>query len=96
MEVFVVISRYMQGIQEAGVFRTRQEAEQHIRSAGVGGSPSVQMASVVGELADPAKVFTASQYDASTDLHDFVGVFGSYESAKQAAGSRGLVLGRAL
>lgn len=99
MEVFLVLTHYMQGIQEEGVFLTREAAEANIKSRGVGGNPKVVHAFVRGRRSDDGplqEVFTASTYDRALDIHYFEGVYFNYEDAKIAAGKDGLKLTRTL
>ncbi|HXU94083.1 MAG TPA: hypothetical protein VFP33_10575 [Gallionella sp.] len=94
MEVFVIVTHYMNGIGESGVFASMGDANAHIAKQQMGGDPMVVKCNVVGELDDKSTVFTASTYDHSNDIHNFKGVFGNFEQAKIAAGEKGLVLNR--
>ena len=96
MEVFVLITHYMNGVQESGVFASFQDAESHLAENQIGGNPEVIKCNVIGELTESNTVFTASSYDRSSDMHDFQGVYGSYDQAKKSAGDKGLVLNRAI
>jgi len=86
----------MGGIQDEAVFSSMEKVNQYLESRGSEGSPKVVEAQVRGELEEPNKVFTASWYDRPLDIHNFQGIYGSYEEAKKAAGERGLVLNRGI
>lgn len=99
MEVFLVLTHYMHGIQEEGVFLTREAAEANIKKRGGGGNPQVDRAFVRGRRSadSPLKtVYTASTYDRTLDVHHYEGVYFNYEDAKNAAGKDGLKLTRQL
>lgn len=96
MEVFVLITRYMNGVQESGVFASFQDAGSHLVENKIGGRPEVIRCNVIGELTENNTVFTASSYDLSNDIHNFQGVYGSYDLAKNSVGDKGLVLSRTI
>lgn len=94
MDIFLVVTRYMGGVQDCGVFATRSGAEQFACSLGSGGSPEVVSSPVFGDTTALTEVFVGSYYDPILDIHTLEGVYSSYEAAKDAAGERGLVLTR--
>lgn len=94
LKVFVVVSRYMRGVQDCAVYSNRKSAEQHIKDNGIGGNPDVIESEVFGEIEKEDVVYSASYYDEPNDIHILEGIYGSYAQAKSAAGDRGLVLNR--
>jgi hypothetical protein len=96
MRVFVVVTRYMHGIQDEAVFSSMANANSYLNTRGSEGSPDILDEDIRGEMQEGNKVFTASTYDPSMDVHFYEGVYGSYESAKQAAGEKGQVLTRVI
>jgi hypothetical protein len=97
MNVFVVVTYYMDGIQGEQVFASAKAAELYLANrAEKSGRPQVEERAVIGRLENPNFVFTAATYDRAYDTHNFKGVYGNYDDAKKAAGEKGLVLSRSL
>jgi hypothetical protein len=96
MKVYVVITKYMGGLQDEAVFSSMQLAKEYLSQRDSQGAPDVWETEVRGDIEEPSKVFTASWYERSSDIHNFDGVYGSYEQAKKAAGEQGMVLARIL
>jgi len=94
MQVYVVVSRYMVGVQDCAIYDNRESALKHIEGNEIGGNPDVIKLEVFGELEKDNHVFTSSYYDPSHDSHILEGIYGNYENAKSASGEKGLVLGR--
>lgn len=94
MKVFVVVSRYMFGVQDCAIYTSRKSAEQHIKDNDIGGNPDVIESEVFGEPEKENTVYSASYYDEPHDIHILEGIYGTYDQAKSAAGDRGLVLNR--
>ena len=94
MKVYVIVTRYMNGIQDEAVFSTLENAQEYLDSRGTEGTPGIIDEYVRGETEEDNKVFTASWYDRSSDTHNFEGVYGTYDGAKKAAGEKGQVLSR--
>ena len=96
MKIYIVVTRYMSAIQDEAVFSSMANANSYLNTRGSNGSPDVIDDYVRGQIQEENKVFTASTYDPSMDVHFYEGVYGSYESAKQAAGEQGQVLDRVI
>lgn len=94
MQVYVVVSRYMFGVQDCAIYDNRKSALKHIEDNEIGGNPDVIKSEVFGDLEKDNHVFTASYYDPSHDVHILEGIYGNYEQAKSASGENGLVLDR--
>ena len=93
MKVYVVVSRYMQGVQDCALYRNRDAAFNHIREHNTGGNPGVLDIVVIGEPEDN-KVYTVSTYEPGHAVHVFESVYADYAQAKLKAGEKGLVLTR--
>jgi hypothetical protein len=91
---FVVTKRAMMVGKVAGakdvlaVFRDQREAEHFSLEE----SGEVEPRVVIGEISTPNSVFVASEYHPDTDLGWFLGLYGNFDLAKQAAGDGGEVL----
>lgn len=88
MQVFVVVTCYMHGIQDERVFFSWESANRYVSERGQEGNPNIIEFSVIGEMEDPGKVYTASWYDRDNDANHLQGVYGNFEQAKQATGER--------
>lgn len=96
MKVYVVVTRYMGGVQDEAVFSSMQLARKYLLQRDSQGIPNAFETEVRGDVKEPSKVFTASWYESSSDIHHFDAVYGSFEQAKKAVGEKGLVLTRIL
>lgn len=94
MKVYVVVTKYMGGVQDEAVFSSMQLARKYLSQRDSQGAPDVLETEVRGKIEEPDKVFTASWYERSLDIHHFDAVYGSFEHAKHAAGEKGSVLAR--
>ncbi|XXY13353.1 hypothetical protein WME88_34340 [Sorangium sp. So ce216] len=94
MDVFVVVTNYMGATQDVRVFSSQDAAQGFVDAASPSGNPVIRRCTVVGEVASPGIVFTASWYDRSSDLHHFRGVYGTSHEAKTAVGEHGMILER--
>jgi hypothetical protein len=96
MKVYVVITRYMFGVQDEAVFSSVDNAQQYLASRNRKGSPEVVEEHIRGDMESPNTVYSASWYDKSSDIHHYEGVYGTFKDAKKAAGQQGLVLTRVI
>lgn len=96
MTVYVVITRHMGHDMDEAVFSSRDKAQLYLNNRNSEGAPKINEIEVRGEMESPNKVFTASWYDESSDLHQFEGIYGTFDDAKKAAGEKGMVLGRVI
>jgi len=96
MKVYVVISRFMMGLQDCAIYSSRNAALNHIEEYDIGGNPGVLEMEVIGEPKKTRHVYTASCYDSLYEIHVLKGVYGIYEHAKTVAGENGLVLSRVI
>lgn len=94
MHVYVVVTSYMGASQDVRVFSSSEAAQRFVDAAPPEGNPVVRRCPVVGRIANPGAVFTASWYDPSSDLHQFKAVYGTFREAEEAVGARGMVLQR--
>lgn len=92
MNVFVVVANYMSACQPIRLYSSLDAARRFVDAARNRENLEVRDCSVVGTLANPARVFTASRYDRSSDLHYFEGVYGTGRDARNAVGGDGDVL----
>lgn len=92
MNVHVVLANAMGGVQYCGAFVSRAQAEQHLAKGGFGKNPRVVECAVEGAQLKPNVVYVAQTLNPTMDVHDFVGVYGNFESAQQASGSKGSTL----
>jgi hypothetical protein len=83
MKVFVVIAHAMGGEQFVSVHRARPD---------VGQGSRVLEVNIVGTQTDPEVVYIAQTYDRTMDVHNFEGVYGDYDRARQASGPKGSAL----
>jgi hypothetical protein len=94
VDVFVILTHYMGGVQHyGGVFASMSAAQDHLVKNEIGGNPQIVKTSVIGPVDERGNVYIASTYDPSLDIHNFLGVYGSFEDADSAAGDGGLALG---
>ncbi|SRR6266566_3826512 len=97
MNIFVVVTEFMFGMQDEAVFLSLSAAEKYMKARNkTEGRPKIIEAPVFGDLEKPGVVYTASFYNPVYDIHIFEGIYGRYEEASAAAGERGLVLSREL
>lgn len=82
----------MGGTQDAGVFGTMEAAQARITERNIGGNLEIIERPVIGTPVEAGIVFTAARLDSSHDIHNFEGVYGGHEQAKEAAGDHGLVM----
>lgn len=92
MNVHVVLANAMGGIQYCGVFGSRAEAEQRLNKGVFGQNPRVVECTVEGMQLKPNVVYVAQTLNPTMEVHDFVGVYGNFESAQQASGPGGSTL----
>jgi hypothetical protein len=92
MKVYVVLTNAMGGVQYGGAFASSLEAHQHLTQGVFGSNPRVIEFDVGGVQAEQNVVYVAQTYNPTMDVHDFEGVYGSFESAKCAGGLKGLPL----
>lgn len=94
MDVFVVVTRFMDVPHDGPVFSSRERAERFIANKSKAGDPTVERCPVIGGVVEPGVVYTSAWFDSSADLHHFEAVYGTYEAADRAAGEHGIVLRR--
>jgi len=75
------------GKDATAVFREARDCQSFQKENGGEIEPRV----VIGEITDADHVFVADEYHSGEDLHWFVGLYGNFELAKQAAGERSAV-----
>jgi len=92
MNVFVVLADAMRVVQYCGVFASKDQAEAHLEKGVLGSNPRVIGFQVIGSQPDPKIVYVAQVLNKAEDAHDFEGVYGNFESAKQASGPQGTTL----
>lgn len=92
MNVFVVLADAMRVVQYCGVFALKDQAEAHLGKGVFGRNPRVIECQVVGSQPDPKIVYVAQVLVRAEDAHDFEGVYGNFECAKQASGPQGATL----
>jgi hypothetical protein len=95
MNVYVVVTKYMHGIQDEAIFSSLEKAQAYLGRCSEG-SPEILSHQVRGNLVETDKVFTASTYDRIYDIHNVYGVYGTYEDAMAAAGEKGSFLKRGI
>lgn len=96
MKIFLVVTRFMGGVQDCGVFATREGATHYAQFLGSAGTPDVVECHVFGAMPGQTEVFVGSYYDPIMDIHILEGVYATYKEAKDAAGERSLVLNRTI
>ncbi len=96
MHLFLVLTRYMNGLQDERVFSSGRDAYAYIRSVTQIHASEILEIPVIGELESPDTVYTVSWNDRTRDTCNFEGVYGSYPHAKRAVGDQGRVLRRAI
>lgn len=89
MKVFVVLSNAMGGVRSSGVYRTRDAADLRASENIFGTDVRTIDFEVIGIQSDPNVVYIAQTYDRIMDIHNFEGVYGNYDDASRASGSKG-------
>ena len=84
--LYVVTKRMGRGVlggkDAVAVFREPRECERYQKENGGEIEPRI----VIGKVAEPGKVFVASEYHSGSDLFWFLGLYGNFDLAEQAAG----------
>ncbi|MGQ0828926.1 MAG: hypothetical protein ACT4ON_11105 [Bacteroidota bacterium] len=93
MELFVLIEERFGVNDYAGLFFTKEEADK--------AKDKSKIAYVKREFINPDEVkdeiiFVGSRYNSEYDLHDYIGVFYSYDEASKRCGERCLILSKNL
>lgn len=94
MIVYVLLNHSMGTANDVAVCASKPIADGFIEKHASVGRNEVVEHDVIGDIEQPGRVFTASVYEPTNDVHNFVGVYGNFALAKRMAGERGLVLGR--
>jgi hypothetical protein len=93
MEIFLVVTRSADW-QDQYVFSSPKAAFSYAKNHEHQQRPKILEMPVIGDLEDPATVYTVSWHDRTNDTMNVESVFGSYMEAKRAVGSQGRVLRR--
>ncbi len=93
MEIFLVITSSEKG-QDECVFSSPKAAFSYARNCERADRHEIFEMPVIGELEDPAAVYTVSWHDRTDDTQNIESIFGNYLEAKRAVGNQGRVLRR--
>ena len=93
MEIFLVVTRSTDG-QDQYVFSSPKAAFSYANNYKHQQRPKILEMPVIGDLEDPATVYTVSWHDRTNDTMNVESVFGNYMEAKRAVGTQGRVLRR--